>query len=87
MLRAAVSPIVVSRVEEDAETLRARFQEYGYLYFKNYVAEKKCDALLNEFLTVLEPHIGFDQKGRHPVLNGEPFFETDEIWGRLLGSK
>ncbi len=75
--------LVVSRVEETAEALRERFQEYGYLYFKNYIDEEKCDGLLQEFLEVLEPHIGFDEENLHPVLVGDPFFETDPVWDEV----
>lgn len=72
--------LVVSRPDEDADALRARFQEYGYLYFKNYIAADKCDALLQDFLDVLKPHIGYDTHGAYPTLDGEPFFETDAVW-------
>jgi ectoine hydroxylase-related dioxygenase (phytanoyl-CoA dioxygenase family) len=72
--------LIVSRPDEDAAALRERFQEVGYLYFKNYIAGEKCDALLQAFLQELSPHIGFDEQGGNPILAGEPFFETDAVW-------
>lgn len=75
-----IEDLIISQIEESATTLRERFQYYGYLYFKNYVAAEKCDSLLQEFLDVLQPYIGFDEVNKYPLLNGEPFFETDSIW-------
>lgn len=72
--------LIVSDINEPEAQLRARFHDYGYLYLKNYVDAEKCDALLQEFLSVLSPHIDFDPLAQHPILSGEPFFETDHIW-------
>ena len=71
---------VVSDVQEDVQVLRERFQEYGYLHFKGYVAPDKCNALMHGFLDVLSPYVVFDEEAQLPVLSGEPFFETDPIW-------
>ena len=75
--------LVVSRVCEDQETLRARFQEWGYLFIKNYVAAEKCDVLLSSLLDSLDPHIGRGATSGMPVLNNAPFFETDPVWDEV----
>jgi hypothetical protein len=75
--------LVVSRVCEDQETLQARFQDWGYLFIKNYVTAEKCDALLHSLLDSLEPHIGRSATSGMPVLKNAPFFETDPVWDEL----
>jgi len=65
---------------EEGGALRARFQHYGYLYFPQAVAPQKCQALLKEFVDSLAPHVVLDAALDLPVLQGEPFFETDPIW-------
>jgi hypothetical protein len=72
--------LIESRVTEDQEVLRARFREWGYLYIRNYVPGGRCDDLLARMLDELDPHIRMDAHSGCPVLNGEPFFETDAIW-------
>jgi ectoine hydroxylase-related dioxygenase (phytanoyl-CoA dioxygenase family) len=74
---------VVSRIEEDQDTLQARFQELGYLYIKNYVAARRCDELLDDVLQALHPHIVVDEQSRLPALKGDPFFETDPTWDEV----
>lgn len=76
-------PLIVSRIDEDQATLRARFQDWGYLYIRNYVSKAKCDALLNAFINELHPHIAIDATNALPVLTGTPFVETDVIWDEL----
>ncbi|CAA0119671.1 1-deoxypentalenic acid 11-beta-hydroxylase [BD1-7 clade bacterium] len=73
-------PLIISRADESPERLRERFHEWGYLYFQQYVPAKKCNALMQSFADVLEPHLSLDKNAGHPVLNGDPFFETDTIW-------
>ena len=73
-------PLIISRVDESPEALRARFQDWGYLYFQNYVSKAKCNALLQDILGELKPHIAFDAKRKLPVMAGEPFVETDATW-------
>lgn len=73
-------PLIVSRADEDAALLRARFQDWGYLYFKNYVAKENCRALMQSFLQQLTPHVALDTASGLPVLTGTPFVETDAIW-------
>lgn len=72
--------LLVSRVSESRAVLQARFQEWGYLYIRNYVDAHKCDSLLASILCELEPHITRDSASAMPVLSGEPFFETDPVW-------
>lgn len=73
-------PLVVSDANESADVLQARLQDWGYLYFKNYVAKDKCQALLTEFTQVLAPHIGLNPATQLPELTGEAFTETDPLW-------
>ncbi len=73
-------PLVVSDANESADVLQARLQDWGYLYFKNYVAKDKCQALLTEFTQVLAPHIGLNPTTQLPELTGEAFTETDPLW-------
>lgn len=76
-------PLIVSRIEEPAAVLQERLQEWGYLYFKNYVQAEKCQALMQDFITRLAPHIGYDAAAGVPVLTGTPFTETDAIWDEV----
>ena len=74
---------IVSRVSEDPEILRERFQEFGYLFIRNYVSAQKCGSLLSKILNVLQPHICPAGPDALPILAGEPFFETDAIWDEV----
>ncbi len=74
---------MVSDIGETDEVLRARFQEWGYLYFRNYMADVDCDALLQDILTQAAPYIHMDASRGVPVLSGEPFFETDPTWDEV----
>lgn len=73
-------PLIVSRCDEAPETLRARFAEWGYLYFKHYVGREQCQALMQDFIGVLGPHVGYDATLGVPVLTGAPFAETEPVW-------
>jgi ectoine hydroxylase-related dioxygenase (phytanoyl-CoA dioxygenase family) len=73
----------VSRADEDPASLRARFQEQGYLYLKNYVPVDQCSALLDDLLGALNPYIQVGQDSGLPILEGEPFFETDPVWDEV----
>lgn len=75
--------LIISFIDEQPEILRARFIEYGYLYFKRYADSNACQTLLTELIQVSEPYISFDAEAKHPLLNGEPFFETDAIWDEI----
>ena len=72
--------LITSDVDEDNKILRERFQKYGYLYIKNYVSNKTCSSMLNDIITATTPYITLDDKTNLPISNGDPFFETDEIW-------
>ena len=76
-------PFIVSRIDEDPQVLRDRFQEWGYLHIKNYVGADQCNALMNDFLAELDPHIAFDDASQLPVLKSEPFGETDALWDEV----
>lgn len=73
-------PLIVSRADDDQQVLQRRFAQYGYLYFKKYVAAGKCNRLLDEFIQHLKPHVDYGPARKVPVLAGEPFYETDPIW-------
>ena len=74
---------LVSRIEEAPLTLRSRFQEQGYLYFRNYVPAAQCDNLLASITEQLDPHIALSSDNNLPVLKGSPFFETDPAWDEV----
>lgn len=76
-------PLIISNANEDADILRARFQDWGYLHFKNYVDADKCQALLKDFVSVLKPHISFNETSGLAQLSGEAFTETDPLWDEL----
>lgn len=69
----------MSSQTESASVLQQRFQQWGYLYFKQVVPGDTCDAIKDGFLDALSPHIAANDAGL-PELCGEPFFETDPIW-------
>jgi hypothetical protein len=73
-------PFVVSDPAEARAELRARFDRDGYLFFPAALAPALCEALLGEILGELAPHIRWDEELAAPVLEGEPFFETDPLW-------
>jgi hypothetical protein len=73
----------LSLPSESDDTLRARLADDGYLLLKGAVERKQCNALLEQLLAVLDPHIGFDPTSGKPLLNGEPFYETDPIWDEV----
>lgn len=73
-------PLIASNANEDADILQARLQDWGYLYFKNYVSPEQCQRLLDEFVDTLSPHIALNSTSGLPVLTGEAFTETDALW-------
>jgi ectoine hydroxylase-related dioxygenase (phytanoyl-CoA dioxygenase family) len=75
--------LIVSSMDEAPATLRARFQDWGYLYIKHYVSKANCEALLNDFMEPLASHIARDTATGLPVLTGQPFVETDAIWDEV----
>jgi ectoine hydroxylase-related dioxygenase (phytanoyl-CoA dioxygenase family) len=75
--------LIVSSMDEAPATLRARFQDWGYLYIKHYVSKANCEALLNDFMKPLASHIARDTATGLPVLTGQPFVETDAIWDEV----
>lgn len=77
------APLIESSPEEGQQLLKQRFDDYGYLYFPRYVAERACRLMLQSFLDCLEPHVTFDQRNQRPILAGQPFFETDPIWDQV----
>ncbi|MEP1470437.1 MAG: phytanoyl-CoA dioxygenase family protein [Halieaceae bacterium] len=77
------APLVISAADESVDALRARFEEYGYLYFPRYIDGDKCERLLKAFSQCLLPHINYDADCSAPRLVGAPFFETDPTWDEV----
>lgn len=73
----------VSHLSESDQVLRERYAEDGYLLIKQAVSSKHCNALLNDMLDVLAPHVEFDSAIGKPVLVGKPFYETDATWDEV----
>ena len=76
-------PFTESSAAEAPELLRQRFQEQGYLLLKCAVAGDVCQPLLDEIIGELGPHLQYAANSTSPVLNGEPFFETDAVWDEV----
>lgn len=74
-------PYIESRVDETPAMLRARFQEYGYLFFKRYLPQPQCDAMLEGLLECAAPHIG--SVDGSPTLDCSPFSESDPLWDEI----
>lgn len=74
---------IVSSSSDAPQVLRDRFQEWGYLYIKNYVSAEACNRMLARFLDVLAPYVQREQDESLPIYNGEAFFETDAIWDKV----
>ena len=75
--------LLESQADEDLKVLRDRFQQWGYLYFRNYVGSRECDDLLTDILQQTAPYIQMDPQRQRAVLDGEPFFETDSTWDEI----
>lgn len=76
-------PLVRSRPGERDRELLARFERDGYLYFPGALGESLTDPVLQGMLQVLQPLIEWDGLLGAPVLNGEPFFESDPLWDQF----
>lgn len=76
-------PFLASSIEENTITLRHRFQRMGYLYFRKYVSQPKCNNLLESIVNELVPVVTFDGDDHRPVLQGLPFYETDPTWDEV----
>lgn len=74
---------VVSNIWGNQRELQQRFQDLGYLFFKDYVSSQKCDSLLRSFIDVLDPHITLGSSNGLPVSNGSAFAETDPVWDEV----
>jgi hypothetical protein len=78
----ANKPYVVSNINEDAQVLRERFNDWGYLYIKGYIPLAGCEGLLGAVLNECAPYIRRNAPSL-PHLEGQPFFETDPIWDEI----
>jgi ectoine hydroxylase-related dioxygenase (phytanoyl-CoA dioxygenase family) len=75
--------LITSYTDEDKKILSKRFQEHGYLYIKNYVSSIICNNMLNDIISATTPYITLDKTTNLPISNGDPFYETDEIWDNI----
>lgn len=77
------SPLIVSRADENHDSLQARLQNWGYLYFQDYVPAEQCRLLLQDLVMPLSPHVALEAASGLPVLTGQPFVETDALWDEI----
>jgi hypothetical protein len=80
---ARYEPYRVSRREEGGDLLRHRFAADGYLYLPAAFPPSLVEPLRDAFLTALAPHVLWDAQEKRPVLEGEPFFESDPLFDAL----
>lgn len=71
---------VRSTMDTAVEDLGRRFDEDGYLFFPQALSRPQCSELLSDILSTLSPHLRWDESLSTPVLDGEPFFESDPLW-------
>ena len=76
-------PFVFSRADECPTVLRARLQQWGYLFFRGYVPGDTCDTLLAELVAQTEGQVALDGASGLPRLTGQPFVESDPDWDRI----
>jgi hypothetical protein len=76
-------PFVASRADEARDKLWQRFQRNGYLYIPGALDLGRCESLREAMLGALQPHLRWDDTLCSPVLEGEPFFESDPLWDAL----
>lgn len=79
---------VISSVNENQIALRERFQDLGYLLFKQYVSQDNCNSLLDSILDEIDPYITNENNRapdahRVPVYNGTSISETDLVWDEV----
>ena len=75
-------PLITSTLEEGVGVLRARFEEWGYLYLPGFVSAGRCDGLLADIVAALDPEVKLNEVTGLPLLVGEPITETDPVWDR-----
>ena len=77
---------VISKVEESQEALQARFQQLGYLFFRNYVNADSCDELLAALVAQTEGQVSLDDATGLPCLKGRPLAGSTHVyraWNRF----
>ena len=77
------SDFTLSSLEDSQADLDARMARDGYLLLKRAVPATHCDALREDMLAQLSPYIGVERDSETPVLQGDPFFETDDVWDEV----
>lgn len=81
--QAHYSPFVASSPTAVPEDLRERFHELGYLYFPAALTSDITSPVLDAILDVLSPVVRWCSSHSAPVLDGEPFFESDPLWDEI----
>lgn len=61
--------------------LRERFQTYGYLFFRRFLPEQRCNDMLEALLDAAAPHITCEDGS--PQLGSAPFSESDPLWDEV----
>lgn len=74
---------VVSQLTDAQADLDMRMARDGYLLLKGAVPAADCDQLCEALLAELAPYVSVDENSGVPVLNGEPFYETDRVWDEV----
>ena len=77
------SDFTLSSLEDSQADLDARMARDGYLLLKRAVPAMHCDTLREDMLAQLSPYITVESDSEIPVLQGDPFFETDEVWDEV----
>jgi hypothetical protein len=79
----STTDFVVSRLDDTQADLDERMARDGYLLLRHAVPASDCDRLREAILAELRPHVGVERGSDIPVLNGEPFYETDPVWDEV----
>lgn len=80
---ATYAPYVTSQLHEAPAELKRRFARDGYLYLPRAIDSQITEPLRDALLGELEPNIIWNSALNSPVLQGEPFFESDPLWDEL----
>ncbi len=79
----STSDFTLSSLADSQADLDRRMARDGYLLLKRAVPAAACDGLRGEILAQLAPYIGTEPGTDIPLLQGEPFFETDAVWDEV----
>ncbi|MEM8661075.1 MAG: phytanoyl-CoA dioxygenase family protein [Pseudomonadota bacterium] len=83
MTAADTQAFVCSSIDEPPTILRDRFQELGYLFFRDYVSPTECKTLLSTLIDQTQGRVSLGETIGAPLLTGEPFVEADLGWDSI----